>query len=120
MEHCWTKTGERVNRDWDEDHVFVVEFSNDLVAVYRWGGTSCWFADASEFASFMHLKMVVCVGSDGLDDVLRCMTFWGWCGSCDGDIYICADGGVGAAVVGGGVWVERYVKRSCSGVRSEV
>ena len=54
-------------------------------------------ADASEFASFMHLKMVVCVGIDGLDDVFGCMTFWGWCGSYDGDI--CTDGGVGAAVV---------------------
>ncbi len=117
MEH-WTKTGEGVNCDWDEDHVFVVEFSNDFVAVYLWGGDSCWFADASDFASFMHLKMVVCIGSDGLDDVFSCMMLWRWCGSCDGDI--CANGGVGAAVVGGGVRVERYVKRSYSGVRLEV
>ncbi len=71
-----------------------------------------------KFASFIHLKMVICIGNDGLDDVFRCVTFWGRCGSCDGDI--CADGIVGAAVVGGGVWVERYIKRSCSGVRSEV
>ena len=70
----------------------------------RWGGGSCWFADASKFASFMNLKMVVCIGSDGLDDVFRCVTFWGWCGSCNGDI--CADDVVGAVVVGGGVWVE--------------
>ena len=77
--------------------------------MYRWGGGSCWYADGSKFVSFMHLKMAVCVGSDGLDDVFRCMMFWGWCGSCDGDIY--ADVGVGAAVVGGGVRVERYVKR---------
>jgi len=51
--------------------------------------------------------MVICIGNDGLDDVFRCVTFWGRCGSCDGDI--CADGIVGAAVVGGGVWVERYM-----------
>ena len=93
LEH-WTKTGKGVNCDWDEDHVFVVEFANDFIAVYRWGGGSCWFADVSEFASFMRLKMVICIGSDGLDDVFRCMMFWGWCGSCDGDI--CADGCVGA------------------------
>jgi len=62
--------------------------------------------------------MVVCIGSDCLDDVFRCLTFWGWCGSFDGDV--CADGCIGAAVVGGGVRVERYVKRSCGGVRSEV
>ena len=61
--------------------------------------------------------MVICVGSDGFDDVFRCVTFWGWCGSCDGDV--CADGIVGAAVVGAGVRIERYVERSCSGVRSE-
>ena len=96
----------------------MVEFANDFIAVDRWGGGSCWFADASKFASFMHLKMVVCIGRDCLDDVCRCLMFWGWCGSCDGDV--CTDGSVGAAVVGGGVQVERYVKRSCSGVRSEV
>ena len=86
--------------------------------MYRWGGGGCWFADASKFALFMHLKMMVCIGSDGLDDVFRCMTSWWWCGSCDGDV--CADGGVGAAVVGGGVRVEQYVEWLCSGVRLEV
>ena len=70
LEH-WTKTGEGVNHDWEEDHVFVVEFANDFVAVDRWGGGSRWFADASEFALFMQLKMVICVGSDGLDNVFR-------------------------------------------------
>jgi hypothetical protein len=33
--------GKWVNRDWDEDLVFVVEFANDFVAMYRWGGGSC-------------------------------------------------------------------------------
>jgi hypothetical protein len=70
LEH-WTKTGEGVNHDWEEDHVFVLGFANDFVAVDRWGGGSCWFADASEFASFMQLKMVICIGSDGLDNVFR-------------------------------------------------
>ena len=86
--------------------------------MYRWGGGCCWFGGASKFASFMHLKMVVCIGSDCLDDVFRCLTFRGWCGSCDGDV--CADGCIGAAVMGGGVRVERYVERSCGGVRLEV
>jgi len=45
--------------------------------MYRWGGGCCWFGGASKFASFMHLKMVVCIGSDGLDDVFRCLAFWG-------------------------------------------
>ena len=89
LEH-WTKPGKGVNRDWDEDHVFVVEFANDFVAMDRWGGGGSWFADSSKFVLFVHLKMVICIGSDGLDDVFRCVTFWGWCGSCDGDI--CADG----------------------------
>ena len=40
-------------------------------------GGSCWFADASEFVSFMHLKMVLCVSSDDLDDVFRCVKFQG-------------------------------------------
>ena len=43
---------------------------------------------------------------------------WGWCGSCDGDV--CTNGCIGAAVVGGGGQVERYVERLCGGVRSEV
>jgi len=40
LEH-WSKTGEGVNRDWDEGHVFVVEFTNDFVAMDRWGGGVC-------------------------------------------------------------------------------
>jgi hypothetical protein len=103
LEH-WTESGKGVNCDWDEYHVFVVEFAYDVVAVDRWGGGSYRFVDSSKFVSFVHLKMAICVGSDGLDNVFRCMMVWGWCGSCDGDI--CTDGGVGAAVVGGGGWVE--------------
>ena len=38
---AWDRTVPRVNRDWDEDLVFVVEFANDFVAMYRWGGGSC-------------------------------------------------------------------------------
>ena len=53
-----------------------------------------------------------------MNDVFRCVTFWGWCGSCDGDI--CNDDVVGAAVVGGVVWVELYVKRLYSWVILEV
>ncbi len=95
----WTKLGKGVNCEWDEGHVFMVEFTND-----RKGGGSCRFVDSSQFALFVHLKMMICVGSDGLNNAVTCMMVWGWCGSCDGDIY--ADGIVGAAVVGGGRLVE--------------
>ncbi len=82
----------------------MVEFANDVVAMDRRGGGSCRFVDSSKFVLFVHLKMVICIGSDGLNSVFTCMTVWGRCGSCDCDI--CADGGVGATVVGGGGWVE--------------
>jgi hypothetical protein len=32
--------GKGVNHDRDEDHVFVVEFANDFVAMDRWGGVA--------------------------------------------------------------------------------
>ena len=35
LEH-WTKLSKGVNRDWDEDHVFVVEFANDFVGQVGW------------------------------------------------------------------------------------
>jgi hypothetical protein len=59
----------RVHSEWDEDHVLVVEFTNDAVAMderRRWGG---WLVCAPKFGPFMTLKIVVCIGSDGFEDV---------------------------------------------------
>ncbi len=103
LEHG-TKACKWVSCDWDKYHDFVKEFANNIVSFDGWCGGSYQFVDVPKFVMFMHLKMVVYIGSDGLDYVFRCVTFWGGCCSCDGDI--CANCCVGAAVVGGGVLVE--------------
>ena len=65
----WTKTGKGINRDWDEDHVFVVEFTNDAVTMDERGGGGVWLVHSPKFTTFMMLKVVVCIGSDGVEDI---------------------------------------------------
>ncbi len=73
----WTKLGKGVNCEWDKDHVFVVEFANDAIIAMDWrGGGSFRFVDSSQFVSFVHLTMVICIGSDGLNNVFTCMMVW--------------------------------------------
>ena len=48
---------------------FSREFSNDVVTMDEWGGCGGWLVHASELGSFMTLKIIVCIGSDGLEDV---------------------------------------------------
>ena len=68
LEH-WTEATVWINREGDEDHVSLVEFANDGVTVDEWGGWGCWLVHSSEFGAFMTLKIVVCIGSDGCEDV---------------------------------------------------
>jgi len=58
-----------VNGEWDEDHVFVVEFSNDIVTMDERGGGGVWLVHSPKFTTFMTLKVVVCIGSDGVEDI---------------------------------------------------
>ena len=64
LEHR-TEASMWVDCERDEDHVFLVEFANDGVAMDERGGCGGGLVDASEFGSFMSLKVVVCIGSDG-------------------------------------------------------
>jgi hypothetical protein len=68
LEHG-TKASMWVNGEWDEDHVFVVEFSNYIVAMDERGGGGVWLVHSSKFTTFMTLKVVVCIGSDGVEDI---------------------------------------------------
>ena len=47
LEH-WAEASMWVNSEWDEDHVFLVEFSNDVVTMDEWGGGCGWLVYASE------------------------------------------------------------------------
>jgi hypothetical protein len=78
------------------------------------GGFLCM----SKFALFMTLKVVICTGSDCVENVfslggLGCR--WG-----PGDVDVCPDCGVGTVVARCGIGREQYVKRSCRGVGAEV
>ncbi len=58
LEEHWTEASMWINSEWDEDHVFLVEFSNDGVAMDEWGGCGGGLVDASEFGPFMTLKII--------------------------------------------------------------
>ena len=82
------------------------------------GGGGGRLVYASKFESFMTLKIIVivCIGSDGFEDVFSDDGLGGRC--CAGDVYVCPDGGIRANVRGGRVWREAYVEWTCCWVRS--
>ena len=56
----------------------------------------------SKFASFMVLKVVICIGSDCVENIFSVRSLGGrWWAS---DVDVCSDGGVGAEV--GRSWVR--------------
>ena len=42
-----------INNEGDEDHILVVEFTNDIVTMDEWGGVGGGFVQPAEFATFM-------------------------------------------------------------------
>jgi len=58
-----------VDGEWDENHISVVEFADNIVTMNKWGGVRGWLVHSPEFSSFVALKVVVCIGSDGVEDV---------------------------------------------------
>ena len=52
-----------VNGEGDEDHVFVVDLSDDSITMNKWGCIIRWLVHTSKFASFVTLKIVICIGS---------------------------------------------------------
>ena len=72
----------------------------------------------SKFASFMMLRIVVCIGSDCIENVFRLVGLrcrWG-----PNNVDVCSDGGVWAVVARCGVGGEQNVKWSCCGVGVEM
>jgi hypothetical protein len=52
----------RIDGKRDEDHVFVIKFTNDTVAMDEGGGAGGGLVHPSQFTMFMMLKIVVCIG----------------------------------------------------------
>jgi hypothetical protein len=83
-----------VDSEGDENHVFVVDLTNDIITMNKWGGVGRRLVHTSKFASFMALKVVVCIGSDSVKDVFSVHVFgWVWWAS---DVYVCPNGSVWA------------------------
>ena len=81
MEH-WSKATPRIDGEGDEDHFVAYEVTDDVITFDAWGCCRCWFVGASEFSTFMSLKIGVCIGSDeGDGDVVfrGQVGRWGWC-----------------------------------------
>ncbi len=107
-----------VNGEGDEDHVFLLHFTNDIITVDESCGGGGGFVCMSKFALFMMLKVVICIGSDCVENVfslggLGCR--WG-----PGDVDVCPDGVVGTVVARCGITREQYVEWLCCGVGAEM
>ncbi len=76
------------------------------------------FVHTSKFASFMMLKIVVCIGSDCIENVFRLVGLG--CRRGPSNVDVCSDGGVWAVVARCGVRGEQNVKWSCCGVGVEM
>ena len=74
----------------------------------------------SKFALFVMLKIVVCIGSDCIENVFRMVGLG--CRRWAGDVDVCpnADGGVWAVVASGGIRREQNVKWLCCGIEAEM
>ncbi len=72
----------------------------------------------SKFASFMTLKIVVCIDSDCIDNVFRLVGLG--CRRGPSNVDVCSDGGVWAVAARCGVRGEQKVKWSCCGVGVEI
>ncbi len=64
-----------VDSEGDENHVFVVDITDDIITMNEWGGVGRWLVHTPKFASFVALKVVVCIGSDSVKDVFSVQVF---------------------------------------------
>ena len=92
-----------VNGERDKYHVFSVEFANDLITVDERCIGGGGLVHMSKFSAFMALKVVVCIGSDSVENVfsVRLVGLGGRRGP--GDVDVCPNGGVWAMVACCGV-----------------
>jgi hypothetical protein len=96
-----SKTCPRINGKRNEDHVFVIKFTNDTVTIDEGGDAGGRIVHPSQFNSIVMLKIVVCIGSDYVENIFRVRGLGGRWWTVDVDV--CSDGGVGAEV--GRIWV---------------
>ena len=97
-----SKTCPKIDGKRDEEHVFDIKFTNDTVAMDEGGGRGDRLVHPSQFTLFVMLKIVVCIGSDCVENIFRVRGLGGkWWAS---DVDVCSNGGVGAEV--GRIWVR--------------
>ena len=73
----WSKASPWVNSEWKKYHVLVVEFTDDVVAMHEWVCGCRGFVYLTEFSTFMMLKIIVCIGSYCVEDIISVRTSWG-------------------------------------------
>ncbi len=91
-----SKTRPRIDGKTEEDHVFVIKFTNDTVTMDEGGSAGGGHVHLSQFTLFVMLKIVVCIGSDCVENIFRVRGLGGrgWAS----DVDVCSDGGVEAEV----------------------
>ena len=106
-----------VNCEGDEDHVFI-QFADDIFTMNKRSGVGVGGGVCAYVQAFVMLKIVVCIGSDCIENDFRLVGLgcrWG-----PGDVDVCPNGGVWAVVTRCGIGIERYVEGSCRGVGAEM
>ena len=95
-----------VNGERNEYHVFSIEFADDLITVDERCVGCGGLVHTSKLTAFMALKVVVCIGSDSVENVfsVRLVGLGGRRGP--GDVDVCPNGGVWAMVACCGVGRE--------------
>jgi hypothetical protein len=58
-----------VNGERDKYHVFTIEFADDLITMDEWCIGGGGLVHTSKFSAFMSSKVVVCIGSDFVENV---------------------------------------------------
>ena len=81
-----------VNGERDKDHVFWVDFADDLIIVDERCGGGGGLVHTSKFAMFMVLKIVFCIDSDCVENVFRLVGLG--CRRGPDDVDVCPNSGV--------------------------
>ena len=83
-----------VNGERDKDRVFSVEFANDLITVDERCIGGGGLVHMSKFAAIMALKIVVCIGSDCVENVFSVRLVGLGARRGPGDVDVCPNSGV--------------------------
>ena len=80
------------------DHVFSIEFTNDLITADERCIGCGGLVHTSKFTAFMALKVVVCIGSHSVENVFSVRLVGLGCRWGPSDVDVCPNSGVWAVV----------------------